>query len=267
MAEKKTHAKKEETNNSVSESVSTKDNNSSILSIVIVILVAFQLLVSVAILIAVSGDNTYDNSNSDIAEKVTRIDNFFAANFEGYLDSAPAGTPSAPKELSVNLEGVRSIGDENAPVTIVKYSDFRCGFCGKFDAETYPLIYEEYIKTGKVRFIYKDFPVVGGVEAANAAWCAYEQNKFWEFKEGLFNLGQSMSASTMLNLAESLGMDTTQYSDCVSSQKYMSQIEAEAAEAQANGVTGTPAFVIEGELIVGAQPYQVFKQSIEANLN
>lgn len=279
MVAKENHKKKKNESvsnhdSTVSSSVSGNDKSSTLqlLSIITILLLVINFIAVLFILGSSTQTEVPTALDGEIVEKITRLDNFFAANFPDYLDpNAVPPTqqqPSAPPaNLEVSLDGVRMIGDENAPVTIVKYSDFKCGFCGRFNDETYPSIYEEYIQTGLVKFVYKDFPVVGGSDAANAAWCAHEQGKFWEFKEGLFALGSGMSDVTMANLASELGLDVDQYTQCYEEERYSQNIQTEAAEAQANGVTGTPAFVIDGNLVVGAQPYNVFRDAIEAALN
>ena len=260
------------TNSSSSTNVSTKElvsqgKGTQTLLGVVIALVALNLLLTLSIILGFSGA-------SDSDEKLTRLDNFFVANFPGYGDDlAPGQQPPAGGDqqqpqgnVEVNLDGVRYIGDTNAPVVVTKYSDFRCGFCGQFHSETYDQLKAEYVDTGLVRFVYKDFPVVGGQDAANAAWCAYEQGAFWEYHSGLFALGSAMSDATMTQLAEDLGLDTNEFTECYTSQRYNDRVNQEAQEASANGVSGTPTFVINGEVLVGARPFQDLAQVIERQL-
>lgn len=174
-------------------------------------------------------------------------------------------TPQGP--IEVNLEGVRSIGDENAPVVIVEYSDFTCPFCQRFYQDTYSLIKQNFIDQGLVRFIYKDFPVVGGQRAAEAGWCAHEQDRFFDYKTRIFQNPRETSDANLVQWAEDLGLDRAQFQDCLTSGRYQSNVAAERQEAINNGIRGTPGFILNGQVISGAQPYQVFEQAINQALN
>ena len=169
-------------------------------------------------------------------------------------------------EQGITSEGTRFIGNPNAKVTVTEYSDFRCSFCGRFYRETFSLLKEEYIDTGLIKFEYKDLPVVGGDQAALAGQCANEQGKFWEYKSKLFNNQAQINEANLKTWAYELGLNKQQFDDCMATNKYAAQINKEALEGRTAGATGTPSFVINGELVVGAQPYAVFKQKIDAAL-
>lgn len=174
-----------------------------------------------------------------------------------------AGNGTTPQ----NLEGVRSIGDENAPVVIVEYSDFTCPFCKRFNDDTLVLIKQNYVDEGIVRFIYKDFPVVGGGTAAEAGWCAHEQGEFWAYHDIIFERQSQISESNLRAWAAELGLDTEQFNDCLSSGKYAQNVAAERQEAINNGMRGTPGFLVNGQPISGAQPYAAFEAAIQNALN
>lgn len=185
-------------------------------------------------------------------------------------------TASSNPTLSTQpLQRVSYPGNDNAPVTITEYSDFQCPFCEKFHTEVLPQIMDNYVKTGKVKFVYKDFPFLGqeSVQAAEASKCAAEQgtDAYWNYNDYLFdNQGQENSGRfTIDNLklfAANLGLDTTKFNQCLDSGKYASQVQQEENDGKAAGVTGTPSFLINGKLIVGAQPYSVFQQAIDQAL-
>ena len=177
----------------------------------------------------------------------------------------PAPAPSGPAE--VNLEGVRSIGDENAPIVVVEYSDFTCPFCKRFYDDTYGLIKENFIDQGLVRFIYKDFPVVGGQRAAEAGWCAHEQDMFFEYKDRIFQSPTQASDSNLIAWAGEVGLDQAQFEECFREGRYQANVAAERQEAINNGIRGTPGFIINGEVVSGAQPYNVFEQVFNQILN
>ncbi len=178
--------------------------------------------------------------------------------------------PAAP---TINMEELsdedKVKGDADAPVTIVEFSDFQCPFCGNFYNKTLGLIEDEYVKTGKVKIIFRDFPLSFHPEAqpaAEAAECASEQGKFWEFHDKVFSSQATMGAASYKQWAADLGLNTKQFNDCVDSNKYRSEVLADFADGQAAGVSGTPTFFINGQKIVGAQPFSVFKQVIDAEL-
>jgi protein-disulfide isomerase len=166
------------------------------------------------------------------------------------------------------------IGPEDAPVVIVEFSDFRCGFCGRhFDQTLTPLL-ENF--DGYVRYIYRDFPVVGGenaVRAALAAECANDQGKFWEYHNLLFSNqavtgGTDMDALTeiLVGFGEQLELDMDVFNTCYDSQEHYNNIIRDSNDAQSVGARGTPAFVINGRFLSGAQPYEVFEDVIVEEL-
>jgi protein-disulfide isomerase len=201
----------------------------------------------------------------------------------------------APQDLraTISLEGASILGDENAPVTIVEYSDFQCPFCSRFHEQTLGLIKENYIDTGKVKFAYKHYPIpalghVSAVIAAEASECAKEQGKFWEYHDILFERQQSdwgyyeqtkgrylplESARPFLSrYAQEIGLDVEAFDLCIESGKHQEKIIQDlddgnsAAQQVAEPGLGTPSFFLNGKLISGAQPYQVFQAEIEAAL-
>lgn len=164
-------------------------------------------------------------------------------------------------------------GDENAPITIIEYSDFQCPYCKRFYEQTFSSIETNYVDTGKVKVVFRHFPLSfhqNAEIAAEAAECAGEQDKFWEMHDILFESGSGdgtgLSADDVKGYASELGLDTTQFNTCVDSSKYAEKIESDMKAGIAAGVGGTPAFVINGHLVVGAQPYAVFQAAIDTAL-
>ena len=161
-------------------------------------------------------------------------------------------------------------GDPNAPVTIIEFGDFQCPFCGRFATSTEPQINEAYIQGGKVRFGYFNFAFLGQESnwAAEAAECASDQNKFWEYHDMLYSSqsGENQGAFNKDNLkkfAEDLGLDTSAFNECFDSGKYTQLIQEESSTASSIGVRSTPTFFINGQPLVGAQPFEVFQQTID----
>lgn len=194
-----------------------------------------------------------------------------------------ANPAAAPPILSALADGNYPVlGSPSAPVTIVEFGDFQCPFCGKFFRETERQILDQYVKTGKARFAYRDFAFLGdeSVAAAGAAACANEQGAFWQYHDALYNYlwdnyyakskpGENVGAFSSANLnrlAADQGLDGARFSACLSGHKYQSDVEKDTADGRARGVNGTPAFFINGKLMVGAQPFSEFKTALEAAL-
>ena len=156
-------------------------------------------------------------------------------------------------------------GRHDAPITIVEFSDFQCSFCRKFWKETLPRIETEYVNTGKVRFIYRHLVALGPVSerAAEAAECAREQGKFWPYHDRLFEKAGRL-AFTDARLMEELRLDLVALDACIASCRHTDRIRGESALARRLGATGTPTFLINGKLLIGAHPFETFKQILDA---
>lgn len=162
-------------------------------------------------------------------------------------------------------------GSNKAPVTLIEFSDFQCSFCRKFWQATLPGIEKKYIKTGKVKFVYRHFAILGkpSLAAAQAAECAGEQDKFWPYHDKLFANANSPLAFTDAKLkgyATELRLKTKEFGQCLASGKYSKKVENETAIAAFLGARGTPTFFLNGQLLVGAQPFEVFRAAIEKEL-
>ncbi len=203
------------------------------------------------------------------AEATRQLDARLATLSAGGVNPKPQ-----PKYADIQLPAnAPRLGDANAKVTIVEFSDFQCPYCGKFQQEVYPLIKQEYVDTGKASFVYLDFTFLGEESqfAAQAAKCAGEQGKFWEFHDRLFESqnGESQGAfvvSKLKGFARGIVPSTTAFNQCLDSKKYAQAVLDETALGRTAGVSGTPTVLINGKLIVGALPYTAFKQEIEAAL-
>ncbi len=173
----------------------------------------------------------------------------------------------APPRLPVNVENAPGRGPKDAPITLVEFSDFQCPFCKKVQP-TLEELFEEY--DGKLRWVFKDLPLTrihsGAVRAAEAARCAGEQEKFWEYRDALFELGR-VTDEVHPAVAKSLELDYAAWETCVDSGKYVAAVEADGSEAASLGISGTPAFLVNGILISGAQPKESFTNLIEAELS
>jgi protein-disulfide isomerase len=195
---------------------------------------------------------------------------------EAYAPREPeAQQPSAPSgPVEVEIGNAPAIGDPDAPITIVEFSDFQCPFCVRHFQQTYPRILEEYVDGGIVRYVFKDFPLNSihpqAAKAAEAARCAGDQGAYLDMHDVLFERQMEWSGqeptSIFVGFAEELGLDADTFESCLTSGKYESAVSADLDQGIQLGVTGTPAFFINGYAVSGAQPYSLFEQAIESLL-
>jgi protein-disulfide isomerase len=163
-----------------------------------------------------------------------------------------------------------ALGRSDAPVVLVEYSDFSCPYCAAFSSTTEPALVQKYVDSGVLRIEWRDFPYLtsqSGV-AAIAARAAGRQGEFWEMHDALFTTMHAqgfdkLSPATLQGLAEKLGLDVTRFMTDFATQKVADEVAADLGEGTNLGVTGTPTFVVNGTLVVGAQPEAVFAQVIE----
>src|SRR3989338_1875961 len=184
---------------------------------------------------------------------------------------SPAGVDTQQLErVDVSADDDAVKGDKNAPITIIEFSDFQCPFCERFYTDTLPELDEKYIKTGKAKLIYRDFPLENihpqARPAAEAAECAHEQGKYYQFHDKLFENRRLLSDANYKRWARELGLDGAKFDDCVDTNKYANEVSKDLADGAAVGVTGTPAFFVNGKLLSGAQPFTAFEELIEAEL-
>jgi protein-disulfide isomerase len=168
-----------------------------------------------------------------------------------------------------------TLGNPEAPVLMVEFSDFTCGYCGKFYRETLPSLKTQYIDTGKMRFAYRDFPRDErgwGLVAAHAARCAGEQGRFWEMHNRLFEQSDRLGSAVLKRALQDLRLKTDVFSACMDSEKHLKAILADRDAGSSLGFRGTPGFYLvridgkrigNGIKIPGAAAYSVFQQQIE----
>ncbi|MFQ5882586.1 MAG: DsbA family protein [Candidatus Methylomirabilales bacterium] len=184
--------------------------------------------------------------------------------------SSAVAQPLKAEEVLALLAKGPAKGSEGAPVTIIEFSDFQCTFCWRFWKQTLPRLEEEYIKPGKVRFVYRHLAILGpqSVAAAQASECAQEQGRFWEYHDELFaSKGFSSLAERRLKqYARDLGLDGAAFDLCLDAGKYAEKVEGETGIGLALGARGTPTFFINGLKLVGAHPFQTFRSIIEEEL-
>jgi len=187
----------------------------------------------------------------------------------GLLNGGPTPTPIPRQDVKFAPDSA-SWGPANAKVTLVEFSDFQCPYCEAFFQTSYALIKNNY--ANKIRFVFQNYPLVDvhpqADEAANAAACAKEQNKFWEYHDELFNHQSDLSHDALVKYAQDVSVsDVKQFTDCLDSRKYESTIQAQLDAGSGYSVSGTPTFFINGNILVGAQTYATFKKAIDAELS
>jgi protein-disulfide isomerase len=193
--------------------------------------------------------------------------------------AVPAGqgqqaAPTPGAKVNVAIGGFPVQGNKNAKVTIIEFADFRCPFCEQFFTNTEPQIIKDYVETGKAKFAFRNFAFLGpaSVVAANASECANDQGKFWDFYNYLYKNQPDEADTTMYNTdtltqaAVSMGMEDGKFRSCLDTKKNDAKAAKDLADGQAAGVSGTPTFVINGTLVVGAQPYAAIKAVIDQEL-
>ncbi len=188
----------------------------------------------------------------------------------------PTAVPEPSGPVDVPIGDAYSLGDPNAPVVMVEYTDFQCPFCSRHFQETFPQIKTNYIDTGLVYYVFKDFPLTSihpqAVAASEAARCAGDQNAYVEMHDRLFSSqaqwsGQAGAVDIFIDYASQLGLDQAAFSECMETNKYQAAIQTDLQEGASFGVRGTPAFFINGNFVSGAQPYSAFEQAIDGLLN
>ncbi len=197
---------------------------------------------------------------------------------------APGAAPASGNEVilsdpqpflpKVVTRPQNTMGDANARIVIVEYSDFNCGFCRRFYQETFPRLVSEYVATGKVRMSYKHYPFLrpSSVWKAQAAECAGAQGRFWDYHGKLFSSevgGGDDEASVkqaLAGLAAELGLNLEAFTACLNDSAMQQQVLSDAQEGQRLGVSGTPSFLVNGRPLVGAQPFEAFRALIEEEL-
>jgi protein-disulfide isomerase len=189
--------------------------------------------------------------------------------------------PTGTKTTSVDYTSIptdgQTLGDPNAPVTVTEYADYQCPYCKQFATEQEAKLVNDYVKTGKVKLVFHDFPFLGGqnndndsFRAAEASRCATDQGKFWQYHDALFDhQGQensgAFSQDKLVGIAKDVGLNTTTFTQCMDSNKYEQAVAQSRDEASKAGVSSTPSFGINGAPSA-YQSYDVLTKQIDIAL-
>lgn len=182
----------------------------------------------------------------------------------------------AKEKVNVSPDDDEFIGRSDAPITMIEFSDFQCPFCRKFWRDTFPEIKTTYIDTGKVKFVYRDFPTEGheaSIPSAQSAECAGDQNKFWQMHDKIFieqdeqGFGTvRFSTDDLKKWAKETGLDAKKFNACLDSDKYLEEVEKDESDGASLGVFATPSTFVNGLKITGSQPFETFKKVIDEEL-
>jgi len=212
------------------------------------------ILTILAVLLLLSlGINAWTISQLSTVKKGMKNQQLKVAKLADDIKKLQTGGPrkpsksDTPKEVLVSFDDDYIKGDPKAPVTIVEFSDYQCPYCRKFHNEVLPQIQEEYISKGKVRYIFRDFPLSfhkQAVPAAIAANCAGEQGKYWEMNNFLFANPGKLSTSKIIPEVEALGLDKAKFEACVNDDSKKAEVDADSKAGRNYGVRGTPSLFI-----------------------
>jgi len=232
---------------------------------------------------------TNESSNKYFLPAAVILAGLFIAGSVVWNGMRPAGTPQADNQPSglreVSIDDDPVLGDKNAPVTIVEFSDYECPYCKKSFDEVLPALKKNYIDTGKLKLVFRDFPLSFHANAhkeAEAAECARSQggdSAYYQFHDKIFTQttsnGTGLALTQLPVIAKSLGLNVSQFQQCLDSGTFKDEVDKDIADGSAAGVSGTPSWfigksskdgVINGQYINGAYPYATFQAAIDEAL-
>lgn len=198
------------------------------------------------------------------------------------LRPALAQTSDVTNEVWISLEGAPSLGERSAKVTMVEFSDYQCPQSSRYFNLNMRQLVKEYVETGKVRYVFRDFPIESvhplALKAAEGARCAGEQGKYWELHDRLLRNQMAISAEFLPLHAQMLKLDIPRFQECLESGKYAASVRQSVVEGKKAGVQGTPGFFLgftdpktsklkAVTFVSGAQPYETFKEAIDKLLS
>ena len=197
---------------------------------------------------------------------------FFLGLGGGYLlwggnRTSEAADTEKVRRVDVSTDDDPSIGPEDAPVTIIEFSDYQCPYCESWYQQVYEQLLASY--PGQIRFVYRDLPLSMHPEAlpaAEAADCAGEQGDYWKYHDALFGGQYGLNRAAYEQYAADLGLDTQAFTACLDSHRYQDEIQADASDAAHVGINSTPTFVVNGRVLVGALPFANFQAVIDEEL-
>ena len=242
-----------------------------------------RLIIIIIITIGIAGffaGSYTSNLNSDQISQEELKEVIAKLELKILQNQLPSNQPKIPLKISTDNDPI--IGNPNAPITIIEFSDFQCPFCAKFHIQTLPKIIDEYIKEGTVKLVFRDFPIQSihpnALPASLAAECANEQGKFKEMHDKLFDKQNEWNNKNIDNViilfnqyALEIGLEEEKFDSCLRNGKYVEEIQKDLNDGRTYGISGTPGFFIGNDKIgfvelKGAQPFESFKKVIDSQL-
>ena len=242
-----------------------------------------RLIIIIIITIGIAGffaGSYTSNLNSDQISQEELKEVIAKLELKILQNQLPSNQPKIPLKISTDNDPI--IGNPNAPITIIEFSDFQCPFCAKFHIQTLPKIIDEYIKEGTVKLVFRDFPIQSihsnALPASLAAECANEQGKFKEMHDKLFDKQNEWNNKNIDNViilfnqyALEIGLEEEKFDSCLRNGKYVEEIQKDLNDGRTYGISGTPGFFIGNDKIgfvelKGAQPFESFKKVIDRQL-
>lgn len=248
--------------------------------------IRISVLVALVMLCLPAGAATTNEEIQGLKEQVSEIQKDIA-EIKKLLEEG-AGAPARPQaptfqEQVFSVEGSPFKGQEDAPVTVVEFSDYGCPFCARHYRDVLPKLEEEYIEAGKVKFVMREYPIPSlhkdAIGASQAALCAGDQGKYWEMHDIMFDNQKELGTENLKDLASQIGLDTSQFNECLEGEKYAKQVRDDMAAGSRLGVSGTPGFFIGltdpedpdqvnlSVYIRGAQAIDTFRANIDSLLD
>ena len=257
--------------NQENKNVTIKKGTFSGLVVGIIVAVAFAAFFAGSY---ISDQNSNQLTQRDLDDAIAKLE------LKMMQERLPTSQPQLPAKISADNDPI--IGNPDAPITIIEFSDFQCPFCARFHVQTLPSLIDEYIEQGKVKIVFRDFPIQNihpnALPAAVAAECANDQGKFKDMHDLLFenqkqwsSLETSPALSTFVQYANNLQLDEEEFTSCLTGGKHIDEIRKDLEDGRNYGVTGTPGFFIGNENVgyvelKGAQPFESFKKVIDSQL-
>lgn len=200
------------------------------------------------------------------------------AALDAIQKSLQPNKPDTFEPTEIDLSGAPALGKDNAPLTLVEFTDYQCPFCSRHFRDTFPKIVQDYVDTGKLRYVIREFPLVtihsNASKAAEAALCAADQGEYWKMHDTIFENQRKIQVDDLKAHGQSIGLDAGKLDSCLDDGKFANQVKTDMAMGQKFGVRGTPSFFLgksgtdpskftASERLVGAQPYASFKAAID----
>jgi protein-disulfide isomerase len=215
-----------------------------------------------------------------IQKNLAVITQFLQQQQQQRSQASPRSQPQPFQPMDLSVAGAPALGEAGAVVTIIEFTDYQCPFCRRHSAQTVPQLVKDYVETGKLRYVMREFPLASihpqATKAAEAALCAGDQGKYWDMHDAFFANPRKLALKDLKAHAEGFGLDMKDFSECLDDGKYAQRVQKDLADGAKAGVRGTPTFFLgltdptdptkirATKTLRGAQSYAAFKQIIDA---